>query len=318
MPYLVFPAMLWSAIRFGIPGALTSVLALAAVSIAGTAAGQGMFSNLPPSQALFQVQLFLAVLAVTIFALAAALEEVRLTNTRLRESLGYRDEFVSIASHELKTPLTALTLQLGLLHRLHPAAPVGAGDIIGACERQARRLADLVDELLDLTQIRAGRLQLRRAPMDLRDVARDAVSRFREVAARAGSKLSLDVPESRIEGVLDYGRVERAIANLLSNAVKYGEGKPIHARVEGDPIEARVIVEDQGRGISEDAQKKLFRRFERGTETQGPVGGLGLGLFIVREIAEAHGGRVEVWSRERVGSHFTLRLPRAKPLRDSP
>jgi signal transduction histidine kinase len=174
-------------------------------------------------------------------------------------------------------------------------------------ERQTRRLARLVDELLDVSRIQAGRLQLVLEPVDLVAVCHEVIARFATEAARSGSTVELhaDTPAT---GMWDRSRIDQVVSNLLSNAVKYGAGRPIELIVRADESGARLVVRDRGVGIAPELLGRLFRRFERASSARH-YGGLGLGLFIVRQIVEMHGGTVAVTSEPNVGSTFTVMLP---------
>jgi signal transduction histidine kinase len=168
-------------------------------------------------------------------------------------------------------------------------------------------MARLVEELLDVSRIAAGRLRLEREEVDLTAVVREMVGRFSDAAHQVHSPIRLEAPE-RLVGTWDRLRIEQVLENLLGNAVKYGRGQPIDVRVEGAGEGARVVVKDQGVGIAPADQARIFERFERAVPSQH-YGGLGLGLWIVRQIVEAHGGRIRVSSSPSQGAEFTVDLP---------
>jgi signal transduction histidine kinase len=233
-----------------------------------------------------------------------------------REEVRERDEFLSIASHELRTPVTALQLQLQLLQRAAqrsieelPRVLEGKVDVL---ERQARRISLLVNELLDVSRMRLGKLALRYEELDLAEVAREAVSHLRGELSRSGSKIRIDVASAT--GRWDRMRIEQVMTNLLVNAAKFGEGRPITLTVEADATHARIRVTDRGIGIAAEHQVRVFERFERAVPTQH-FGGLGLGLYIVRQIVEAHGGVIRVESTPGAGATFTVEIPRQPPVR---
>jgi PAS domain S-box-containing protein len=233
-----------------------------------------------------------------------------------QEEVRERDEFLSIASHELRTPVTALQLQLQLLQRAagRSGGP-GAATLahkFAALERQCRRIAVLVNELLDVSRLRLGRLDLRREELDLADVARDTVSSLQEEGVRLGSRIEVSAP-STVTGKWDRVRIEQVITNLLSNALKFGKGKPIRVRVAGDGASARLSVSDEGIGIERSDHARVFERFERAVPTHH-FGGLGLGLYISREIVQAHGGTIRLESEPGAGTTFTIELPREPPV----
>jgi two-component system, LuxR family, sensor kinase FixL len=223
-----------------------------------------------------------------------------------------RDEFLSIASHELRTPVTALQLQLQLLQRTAQRSieqlPQLLEDKIDALERQTKRISILVNELLDVSRMRLGRLELRYELLDLVDLGRETVNHLRDDLERSGSMLELDL-RGPATGRFDRMRMEQVLTNLLVNAAKFGQGRPITVRVEADPVHARLTVADRGIGIDPEAQERVFDRFERAVPSEH-FGGLGLGLYIARQIVGAHGGEIHVESEPGVGSTFTVVLPR--------
>ncbi len=224
-----------------------------------------------------------------------------------QEAVAARDEFLAVAGHELRTPLTALLFHADALARSGASLPPEPAGRAAKVARSARRIARLVDELLDVTRISVGRLTLEREPMDLSEVAREVVVRNAEPAALAGSPLRLDAPRA-VRGTWDPGRIEQILEALVANALKYGRGLPIDVRVEEDAGLARLAVSDRGIGIAPEDQQRVFERFERAASARH-YGGLGLGLWIVRQVVEAHGGRISVASALGAGSTFTVELP---------
>jgi len=229
-----------------------------------------------------------------------------------RDQVRERDEFLSVASHELRTPVTALQLQLQLLNRVAQRAgeslPRFLADKVEALERQTRRITLLVNELLDVSRMRLGRLELKLEEMDLAEVAREALANLREELERSGSPIALRADRPAV-GRWDRLRIEQVLTNLLVNAVKFGEGRPIAMAVDADEDRARLTVADQGIGIAPEHHERVFGRFERAVPAQH-FGGLGLGLYIAREIVEAHGGSIRLASAPGSGSTFTVELPR--------
>ncbi|NTX04636.1 HAMP domain-containing histidine kinase [Myxococcus sp. CA040A] len=232
---------------------------------------------------------------------------------RLREALHARDEFLSVASHELKTPLTPLQLKLSAMRRTaesNPEALVADGRLareLAAASGQVRKLADLIDDLLDVSRINVGRLPLEPARMDLSALVRDVTTRYEAQAAAAGCRLELDVPTS-LEGMWDRRRMDQAVTNLVTNAIKYGAGKPIRLSLSADDTTVVLTVQDEGIGIAPTQQHRIFERFVRAVSERN-YGGMGLGLFITHQIVEAHGGTIQVESQLGRGSTFTLRIP---------
>ncbi len=223
-----------------------------------------------------------------------------------QEAVAARDDFLAVAGHELRTPLTALLFHADTLARAGALPPEVAARAAKVA-RSARRIARLVDELLDVTRISVGRLSLEREPVDLAELAREVVVRNAEPAALAGSPLKLDAPRP-VHGTWDPGRIEQVADALVANALKYGRGRPIEIRVDADGSVARLAVRDHGIGIAAEDHARIFERFERAASVRH-YGGLGLGLWIVRQVVEAHGGRITVASVPGQGSTFTVELP---------
>ena len=256
---------------------------------------------------------------------AIALENARLYD-EAQTAISARDEFLSIASHELRTPLTALSLQLqvlqrGLMKSLNEKnAPERSSDwvfiprktatLVSACEEQSKKLTGLLEELLDLTRIRIGRLQLNKQAVDLREIVLETAERFRAEAAQNGVLISIEAHHPTI-GNWDALRIEQVVSNLISNAIKYGNRKSITVRVEVDHARclARLIVKDQGSGIAPEMKDKIFERFERAGLTGKKISGLGLGLYIARQIIEGHSGSIYVKSEQGQGAEFVVELP---------
>ena len=235
---------------------------------------------------------------------------------KLEQAISSRDEFLSIASHELKTPLTSLRLQLELTQR----AVIPGGDVAQSREKivrilemsskQVDRLALLVNDLLDVSKIAAGKLSFNLEKIKLCDLVRDFVARFEEQLKSAKCELHLRVDE-RIEGTWDRARIEQVVVNLISNAIKYAPGAPVEVGARFADAQGRWVhfyVHDQGPGIAPETQARIFERFERADASRN-IGGLGLGLYIVKQIVEAQGGLVSVESRPDQGARFTVKMP---------
>lgn len=226
------------------------------------------------------------------------------------EAIRLRDDFLTVASHELKTPVCALLLQMQSILELSRNGRLAthAAPRLERANRQVERLVDLVETVLDVSRLTTGTLSLQRDPFDLRDVLRDVAQRFSDAARKAKCELRLNLPDHTIIGVWDRTRVEQILNNILSNALKYGPGKPVTIEVAGDAERALVRVRDEGIGISSSDQARIFARFERAVPT-AHYGGLGLGLYIANQMVSAHGGRLHVESREGEGATFTVELP---------
>ncbi|WP_245682866.1 PAS domain-containing sensor histidine kinase [Archangium gephyra] len=224
-----------------------------------------------------------------------------------------RDEFLSVASHELKTPLTTLQLHLQMLRALATRegsafTPERARKKLSLAEHQVQRLVTLVNDLLDISRINSGRMEFRFETVDVARLLRELLDRQRSLLRHCGSEVRLQL-RGPYTARVDPMRLEQILTNLLSNAAKYGQGKPIDVSIEGDEGEYLVRVRDRGIGIAPEDQERIFERFERAV-SERHYGGLGLGLWISRRIAMRFGGTLTVRSRLGEGSTFELRLPR--------
>ncbi|MBZ4421747.1 ATP-binding sensor histidine kinase [Myxococcus sp. RHSTA-1-4] len=234
-----------------------------------------------------------------------------------QEAIRLREEFLTVAAHELYTPLTSLKLAVqGLRRRAGPSLPESLASPVQSAERQMQRLTRLVGELLDVSRIQSGRLHLNLEEVDLAALVREGAERFQEGLEQAGCPLRLRA-EGPVVGRWDRTRLEQVVTNLLSNALKFGAGKPIEVTVEEREGRARLVVRDYGIGISAERLPHIFGRFERAVSAR-EYGGLGLGLYIVREILSALGGSVRVESTPGSGTTFTVELPCAGPPDEAP
>lgn len=224
-----------------------------------------------------------------------------------------RDDFLAIASHELKTPLTALKLQTEILNRslnkeeLSLSTKERVNKMLGSTNRQVNNLAKLIDNLLDVTRIVNGKLTLHIQKVNILELVNNVVERFREQFQIACCEVKT-TSNFDLVSYCDQSRIEQVIVNLCSNAVKYGSNRPISIAVEQTESVIRIAVQDQGMGISREDQTRIFDRFARAKE-DGAISGLGLGLYIVKQILNAHGGKIWVDSELGKGSTFTVELP---------
>lgn len=237
---------------------------------------------------------------------AAGLEALAQENARLRAQVQESLELVGVAAHDLGNPLLALQLRLQRLRvqtRQDPRAQEG----LALVEREARRMGVLVHDLLDLSRLStAGRLSLDLEELDLAALTREVAERFSDQATATGSSLVVHA-RGPVLGRWDRQRLDRVATNLLSNALKFGQGHPIEVSVLAEGDRARLAVKDNGMGLPPDTQGRLFGRFERLGATGRP--GAGLGLYIVHQLVEAHGGSIHVSSRPGHGATFTIELP---------
>ncbi len=240
-------------------------------------------------------------------------EQLRLLR-ETQEAVRTRDEFLTVAAHELRTPLTALRLRLqGVSSSLQvevnrPWSAERLTQALASADRQVGRLTSLVDTLLDVSQLQSHAPRLELEEVDLASVVREAVEHLEHEAARVGCRLVLDSLPST-PGRWDRVRMSQVVRHLLTNAMKFGPGKPVEVALECQSDAAVLRVRDHGIGIAPERMEGLFQRFARAVSARH-YGGLGLGLYRVRSIVEAHGGVVAVDSVPGQGATFRVHLPR--------
>ncbi|HZI09601.1 MAG TPA: ATP-binding protein [Myxococcus sp.] len=233
----------------------------------------------------------------------------------LREAVRARDEFLSSASHELKTPLAAFQLQLALIDKgLSPESKERIRSKLVAASHHVQRLHLLVERLLDVSLITSGQLELAPTPGDLGALVLETVGTLRRDLARADVKLEAHV-EGGLQGAFDRKRLQGVLTALLRNAAIYGQGQPVQLRLDREGDRARLVVVDHGMGILPEDRERIFERFERAVSARH-IGGLGLGLWTARAIVEAHGGTISVEDTPGGGATFTVELPLSRPLED--
>ena len=241
------------------------------------------------------------------------LKRLQSTQLELEQAVRMRDDFMSIVAHEVRTPLNGLILetQLRKMHLARDNAAAFTLDKMRAMvdrdERQIKSLIRLIEDMLDVSRIRTGKLSIRPTRFDLSERVRNLLQNFAAQIEAAESSVTL-VAEQPVVGNWDEFRIEQVISNLLTNALRYGAKSPITVKVYSERGEARVEVRDFGIGISEENQHRIFQQFERVTAKHA-VAGLGLGLFISEQIVTAHGGTITVESRIGEGALFRVCLP---------
>lgn len=228
----------------------------------------------------------------------------------LRAAVAARDEFIAIAAHELRNPMTPMVAQVQLLRSraqredASEAMKKGLGSLQLAIDHYLRRATTL----LEISRLNTGNLRLLPTRLDLSELIRECCRRHEQLAAHAGCSLSVRTPDS-VHGSWDELAVEQILDNLVSNALRYGDGKPITIELETTPDWVQVHVVDQGIGIAPDDRARIFDRFEQAMP-RGGTGGFGIGLWLANQLTLAHGGSIDVRSEVGQGSTFTIRLPR--------
>ncbi|QHJ00710.1 response regulator [Xylophilus rhododendri] len=242
------------------------------------------------------------------------LEELQTTQHELQRAVRMRDEFMSMVSHEMRTPLNTLFLE-AQVRKMHLARnnlkafePVPLKAMVDRDERQIQAMIRLIDDMLDVTRLRRGTLSITPKRFDIAVLMRGIVEGFCQQAAAVECPLALHAPQT-LAVELDEFRIEQVVANLLTNAFRYGPGKTVNLSLREHDAGVEIAVQDQGRGIAPQDTQRIFEQFERAVDNKVSAG-LGLGLFIVRQIVQAHGGRIAVESVLGEGSTFTVWLPR--------
>jgi PAS domain S-box-containing protein len=233
----------------------------------------------------------------------AELDQLQLAHTQ--EALRLRDEFLSIAAHELRTPLVALQLQIESLIGQKTSFDPKFHPKFDRAGRNVQRLADLITALMDVSRISSGHLTLSRENMDLASVVAEVIDRLHEVAQQARSTVVADL--APLVGRWDPLRMGQVISNLLVNAFKYATGTQVDVQLRRDGDQAVLTVRDRGPGIADDQLERVFRRFERASSRN--LGGLGLGLYVAREIVNAHDGTIVATNQPTGGASIEIRLP---------
>jgi signal transduction histidine kinase len=241
------------------------------------------------------------------------LRELNATQAELQRSLRMRDEFMSLVAHELRTPLNTLFLEtqmrsLQLKRGNLPAFnPEQMSSMIKRDERQIKAMIRLIDDMLDVSRMKSGTLSIRPAKVELMALLERVVNDLSLQAAAAGANVVL-APHPPVEGFWDEFRIEQVVVNLLTNALRYGGGGTVEVSVQTEGCNARISVRDHGKGIAPDFIDRIFEPYERGAKSGEPKG-LGLGLYISRQLALSHGGQLTVESTPGEGATFSLILP---------
>ncbi len=295
--YLVFPIVIWAAIRSGLRATTTASATIAVIAAVATLFGRGPFASESPDLASFLgLQIFILVLAVTTLMLNAALAE-----------RNARDELVAIAAHELRNPLHSLNLQHRVL--VERAGAYGRRELdtlVAALGRSIAQVTQLATNLLDVARFTAREVHLEVEELDLKDVVEEVA---RRLPPSAQQRIEMDLEP--VSGNWDRSRMDQVVTNLLSNAVKYGRDRTVTVTLERSDGHARLGVADEGPGIARADTRRIFDAYVR-LDGEGPVAGTGLGLTVTERIVRAHGGRIFVHSKLGEGSRFVVELPRSR------
>lgn len=244
---------------------------------------------------------------------ARLFEQERETIARLEDLDRLKSDFVATVSHELKTPLTAIIGSAQTLTRRRDRMnPEQQSNLVVMIERQGNRLLRLVEDVLTAARIESGMPRLRRELVDLRDIAEFVVESLRHMDVSEGKEFVIDAEPERPKVWGDLGAIQQVMSNLVENACKYSDpGARIGVFMTELPTEALIQVSDQGHGMTKEEIDTIFDRFRQVDQSSTRVsGGVGLGLYIVKSLVEAHNGEIEVDSKPGIGSTFTVRLPK--------
>ncbi|HVT43609.1 MAG TPA: MASE1 domain-containing protein [Thermoanaerobaculia bacterium] len=304
--HVVYVFFIWAALRLGPASTATAVLLASAVAVWGTDSGRGPFADAGPERGLVLLQFFMGVATTTGMTLAAVAAQYRVAERALRAEAKRKDEFLAMLGHELRNPLAPILNAVEILDgNERPAAVI---------RRQTRHLAHLVDDLLDLSRINSGKIRLERTTVSLGEIVSNAADIWRHLIEQHRQSLTIDLPPLPVWLDADPARMTQVIANLLHNASKFTpeEGRIcITASVENGSV--AVTVRDTGAGMTPEMLESAFELFVQGSPAvHRPLGGLGLGLTLARQLAELHGGALTATSAgPGLGSELTLRLDTA-------
>jgi signal transduction histidine kinase len=304
--YIVFPPVIWAALRFGPRGATAATLVVWIATAVSAISGRGDLEAATMSDNLMTTAAFMASVALTAQLLGA-------TAVERQRAIRAREHFISIASHELRTPLAPLRLQVQRLLRGLNRTPTTLtnSDIVEALlvvDRQAARLTALLENVLDMTRLRLGRLPLRFEEVDAAALVEEVTTSLREPLAQGGCPVAIERKGAAV-GEWDRARLGQVLTNLLTNAIKHGGPSAIEIAVSGEGDLVTIVVRDHGPGVPARERERIFGRFEH-VDGGAPHSGLGLGLYVAREIVEAHGGRLSVNSPPGGGAAFEIHLPK--------
>ena len=242
------------------------------------------------------------------------LQKIEETEIVLQRALRSRDEFLSICSHELKTPLTSLKMQIQITNRLREKkgdevafSIENMSKFLNQADKSVDRIIHLVNDMLDISRVSTGKLSLNLERVNLEKLVLEVNERLSTFMEFANCPVQIEYDKD-IVGLWDRFRIEQVLTNLLTNAAKYAPEKPIFVSVKKDQNTAILKVRDHGEGISEENQKRIFERFVRAVSSSS-VSGLGLGLYISKEIVQLHHGSIQVESTRGEGTTFTVILP---------
>lgn len=231
-----------------------------------------------------------------------------------KEAVQFRDDFLSIAGHELKTPMTTLRMQIQMALRNLKSGKIFSSELhekmLNNCLKQSNRLTSLVNGLLDITHIKQGKFKFQFNDADVSEIIRSVSSEMSQHVGPSGTKIDLELPPGLMAKV-DTRRIEQVFLNLYINSSKYAPGSDIKIKASEENQSLKITYQDFGPGIDPSMQSRVFQRFERSSYNDH-ISGLGLGLYIVKKIVEGHNGNIKLTSRTGEGVMFEIIIPRAE------
>ncbi|MCI0332802.1 MAG: MASE1 domain-containing protein [Planctomycetes bacterium] len=317
--YVVFPFVVWAALRIDQPRTTAVTIVASGLTIWATLQGLGPFGSGPLHERLLLLQVYMGVVAVTSLLLGSALAERRRAEAVLKEADRRKDEFLATLAHELRNPLAPIRAGVDLM-RLGGSHKIQDGEVLDMLDRQVQQITRLVDDLLDVSRVTRGKVQLQWQPVDLKAIVEQAIETCRPLIDAQGHDLTVSFPEEPLRLTADPIRLAQVFANLLNNAAKYSDrGGRISLAAFREGSEAVVRIRDTGHGIDQIVLPRVFDLFvqeDRSLTRTG--GGLGIGLTLVQSLVKMHGGSVAAHSEgSGKGSEFVVRLPRFSAPRES-
>jgi len=300
--YIIFPPLIWIALRFGQRATITAIVLIALTAVITTLNGLGPFVGNDIAISFLYLQVFMATISLTSMILATIINEHRQIEKR-------KDEFIGIASHELKTPLTSIGMFLQILKRMEQKKKeTQSVDLIEKTERQVKNMTKLVADLLDLSKMQVGRLELHKDRFSIDDVVHTTVDSLQRISP---THHLIVEGQTRRRLYADKERITQVLINLITNAIKYSpDADKVIISIYATKLQVTVSVQDFGIGITAANQEKIFERFFRVKDTTQPnYPGFGLGLSISKEIITKHHGSLFVKSTRGKGSTFFFSLP---------
>ncbi len=299
--YLTAIPLVWASLRFGSKGAIATIFFLSVIATTSTIQGMGPFVRSRLSESLFFLQTYIGTTAITYMILSSVVEERIHLSKR-------KDEFISIVSHELKTPITTIKGYTQLLKKiLRGKNNENEIKYIEKMDSQVNRLTGLVNDLLDVSKIQTEKLDLNKEKFLIYDLVKNIVEDMQQISKH---KIILE-GKVRKKVFADNYRISQVLMNLISNAIKFSPKKDkIIVTTVSDKESVTISVQDFGIGIAKKDQDKVFGLFyQTGTKKQHHLSGLGLGLYICADIVKRHGGNIWVESKKGKGSTFSFNLP---------